>query len=305
MEIMLTPLGVVKGLDGRVFRIDPSVFERLKAHQLDIPVDIEHTGGAVGWVKNATLTRKNNAIYGQMELNPPHTGLLKDKTYRYLSPTYLVDSTNAVQTIVSLALVNTPNILKQALNNIQGELMELDPTPPTQDAPQNASTPQEAPQEAPKQEGLELSANTASLLASIAGQIAQIQQTLGKIPHAQPNSTQATATEAKDAEIADLKAQIEALKAQNAKEAQAARTKRIDSLLASNAILKHREADLRGFEGSAESFESFVEIYKLEANAHKGIAFNSMQEPPAQSALEQEIERQLGAFGFVGSPAKH
>ncbi|WP_163556180.1 phage protease [Helicobacter suis] len=120
---MISPIGQISGIDGRTFKIDTKVYETLKANKIDLPIELDHSGPAIGWIKNSSLMLNGDQILGNADFNSAGQAALKDRSYRYLSPTYLVDDDNNVITITGLGLVNKPNILKQALNSTQGVFM--------------------------------------------------------------------------------------------------------------------------------------------------------------------------------------
>ncbi|WP_163556130.1 phage protease [Helicobacter suis] len=277
LEVMLSPLGTIKGIDGRVFVVDSSVFDTLKASKLDIPINVDHSGSAVGWIKNSSLKLDDNAIYGLLELNDTHKDLVVKKQYRYLSPAYLVDQDNHVQTITSLSLVNTPNILNQALNSIQGAPMQIEKdTEKGQEVEGKASQEVEGKDLRNLDEALKPLYNA---LANLSIQVEELKKLL----------------EAKEEDKADEELETETNKAQN----QAKRTKQIKSLVANNAILPKRVGALMDFKGDDAAFDEAIEIYKLEACAiYNKIELNKVQATP-HNTLEELIERQLGQFGHV------
>ncbi|WP_163532606.1 phage protease [Helicobacter suis] len=120
---MISPIGQISGIDGRTFKIDTKVYETLKANKIDLPIELDHSGPAIGWIKNSSLMLNGDQILGNADFNSAGQAALKDRSYRYLSPTYLVDDDNNVITITGLGLVNKPNILKQALNSLKGVTM--------------------------------------------------------------------------------------------------------------------------------------------------------------------------------------
>ncbi|WP_163534159.1 phage protease [Helicobacter suis] len=278
LEVMLSPLGTIKGIDGRVFVVDSSVFETLKKSQLDLPVNVDHEGSAVGWIKNSSLRLDDSGIYGILEINKNSQYLVSEKHYRYLSPSYLVDTNNNVQTITSLSLVNTPNILNQALNSIQGVPMEIQ---------KDKLETQETEESTPKT----LDEALKPLLSALADLKNQVEE-LKKLLEAKNEGTDEA---------------IEQVETNTNKEAQtqAKRAKQIKSLVANNAILPKRVGALMDFKGDDSAFDEAIEIYKLEACAiYNKIELNKVQATP-HNTLEELIERQLGQFGHVSATSQN
>lgn len=123
-KLRISPIGKVTGIDGRVFQIDgQAVLARLIATELELVLNVWHAsnGEAAGWFTQFEL--KDDGIYASLELNESGTELLEAKKYKYLSPEYLVDyDTNEVMHIVGVGLVNQPNLLNEALNNIDNNV---------------------------------------------------------------------------------------------------------------------------------------------------------------------------------------
>ncbi len=120
-KLKISPVGKVTGIDGRVFDIDgKTVLERLIATELELVLNIWHArnGEAAGWFSGFEL--RSDGIYAALVLNGGGKELLEAKKYKYLSPEYLVDyDTNEVMHIVGVGLVNQPNLLNEALNNVE------------------------------------------------------------------------------------------------------------------------------------------------------------------------------------------
>ncbi|WP_163532401.1 hypothetical protein [Helicobacter suis] len=87
MQVVNSPIGQISGIDGRTFNIEPKVYKTLKANKIDLPIELDHTGPAIDWVKNSSLMLKGDQILGFADFNNAGQAALKDRSYRYLSPT--------------------------------------------------------------------------------------------------------------------------------------------------------------------------------------------------------------------------
>lgn len=273
---MISPIGHIQGIDGRNFLVPTEILATLKANQIDLPIEQDHSGPAIGWIKNASLQEKEGSIWGVVEWNEAGRALLKDRAYRYLSPTYLVDPQNKVITISALGLVNKPNILKQALNFIQGVFMsELNQ--PTSEP--NATQAIPAP---------EKSADTLNNLESLGKRIEVLEKGLHEILALLNSKTQAKEAPNTQESTADNSAlrqiHLEVLK----------------TMQANNSILPKRIEELEKSAGSPD-FAKFAEIYQIEANSVYSKPLK-VELNEALSPLEQEIHAQLGAF--LSDPVK-
>ncbi|WP_104749780.1 phage protease [Helicobacter cynogastricus] len=287
MQVMISPIGHIQGIDGRTFLVPTEILATLKANQIDLPIEQDHSGPAIGWIKNASLQEKEGSIWGVVEWNEAGRALLKDRAYRYLSPTYLVDSQNQVITISALGLVNKPNILKQALNFIQGVFMsELNPPTSEPNATQ-AILANPNPTQAPAPEK---SADALHNLESIAKRIEVLEKGLYEILALLNSKTQANA--ATPATNTQSRADNSTLKQIHLEV--------LKTLQANNSILPKRIEELEKSAGSPD-FAKFAEIYQIEANSvySKPLKVELNQ---TLSPLEQEIHAQLGAF--LSDPVK-
>ncbi len=122
-KIKISPVGDVQGLDGRVFEINgQQVLDKLNETGLELVLNISHSwnGEAAGWFSDYEL--REDGIYAALALNENGQALIEKKHYKYLSPEYFKDwETNEVYMLVGVGLVNQPNLLNDALNNIDSE----------------------------------------------------------------------------------------------------------------------------------------------------------------------------------------
>lgn len=130
-DIMLIPAGpLIRGRDGRRWSMDDpqAVILATQARGVDIPIDwnhaIEHQaprGGqspAAGWIGLSTLRVRDGAIWGTAAWNAAGSDSVAAREYRYLSPVfYYRGETLEVHSLVSISLVNSPNLHIPALNN--------------------------------------------------------------------------------------------------------------------------------------------------------------------------------------------
>lgn len=125
--IMILPAGTVTLRDQRrspiaggrqdLERIVAATQERLGNVQMVVDYDhaasrILQTGQpakAAGWVQQ--IEARADGIYAQVEWTPAAQAAIKDREYRYVSPTFLIDKKSGqVRTIRNVALVNEPAI---------------------------------------------------------------------------------------------------------------------------------------------------------------------------------------------------
>lgn len=123
--IKVSPVGEVKGLDGRVFKINAaSLIETIQKNNLDIVLDENHSfAGAIGWFGKDSFVEKEDGIYAKLELNDKGKELVEKRIYKYLSPVFDTDGSE-VTGLDSVGLVNRPNLLNNALN-FKGEEMNV------------------------------------------------------------------------------------------------------------------------------------------------------------------------------------
>jgi phage I-like protein len=126
-KILISPIGTVTGLDGRVFNIDgETVIRNTKENGIDLVFDINHGWDsaygdkAAGWISLNSLELREDGIYGSVELTDLGKELIENKYYKYTSPAYNMDRNKADRNVLSLdslGLVNRPNLNNKALNN--------------------------------------------------------------------------------------------------------------------------------------------------------------------------------------------
>lgn len=117
-KIKVSPLGEVIGLDGRGYKIDGEMLlNEITKAGLHIPLDINHGfGEAIGWFDKESFEVRDDGLYGMLELNPKGQELVSNKSYRYLSPVYMMGDGGVVIGLDSVGLVNRPNLLNNELN---------------------------------------------------------------------------------------------------------------------------------------------------------------------------------------------
>lgn len=117
-KIKVSPVGEVIGLDGRAFKIDGEfLLKNISNADLHIPLDINHGfDEAVGWFEKTSFEVKEDGIYASLELNIKGQELVENKSYRYLSPVYIMGENGFVVGLDSVGLVNRPNLLNKELN---------------------------------------------------------------------------------------------------------------------------------------------------------------------------------------------
>ncbi|EMU3063992.1 hypothetical protein WNA28_000277 [Campylobacter jejuni] len=117
-KVKISPIGIAKGLDGRVFKIDgEKLINNIQKNGLDIALNLNHQGGeAYGWFDRNSLELREDGIYASLELTPKGKELVENKAFRYLSPEYYVDDDKNVIHLDAMGLVNQPNLLNRALN---------------------------------------------------------------------------------------------------------------------------------------------------------------------------------------------
>lgn len=124
-KIKVSPVGDVIGIDGRAYKIDSNVIlADISKNGVHIPLDENHDfGEAVGWFDKDSFEVREDGIYASLELNKKGLELVEQKSYRYLSPVYMMGQNNSVVGLDCVGLVNRPNLLNNALNN-KGESVE-------------------------------------------------------------------------------------------------------------------------------------------------------------------------------------
>lgn len=130
-KIRISPVGEVKGVDGRSYRVDAkNVIRRTQELTVDIVLNVNHGwdtygGKAAGWFDISTLEEREDGIYAALSATSIGTELISERLFRYLSPEYIVarDSHGIMEvlTLAGVGLVNKPNLLDEALNKTENK----------------------------------------------------------------------------------------------------------------------------------------------------------------------------------------
>ena len=128
-KIKISPIGDFEGIDGRKYSLNPDVvIPRLQRNGVDIVLDKNHDDDeAMGWFALDSLEKREDGIYASLELTPKGKELVANRTYRYLSPAYVINwdihlnDVMCIDRIASVGLVNRPNLLAQALNKDENQ----------------------------------------------------------------------------------------------------------------------------------------------------------------------------------------
>jgi len=129
-KVKVCPVGDVIGLDGRGSVIDGNVLiGSIAKNNIHIVLDENHSfGEALGWFDKGSFELRDDGVYATLELNPKGAELIKNRSYRYLSPVFDMGDNRTVSGLDSVGLVNRPNITDVELNsidNIKSENEEL------------------------------------------------------------------------------------------------------------------------------------------------------------------------------------
>jgi phage I-like protein len=131
-KVLISPVGAVVGLDGRTFNIDgEAVIANTIANGIDLVFEVDHGftelgGKSAGWFKFDSLELKDDGIYASLETTTLGDELIDKKLYRYISPAYIMDRNKSDRTVLALdsvGLVNRPNLIKDALNSKDKEVI--------------------------------------------------------------------------------------------------------------------------------------------------------------------------------------
>lgn len=130
-RIELIPTGPrIVGRDGRAWLFDSdaqsAVLSAFAQSGLPLPVDINHSSEhkaskgdespAVGWIERLEIV--NGALWGDVEWNPKGLQAVANREYRFISPVFDFErGTDRIRRLCSVALVNNPNLVLQALNS--------------------------------------------------------------------------------------------------------------------------------------------------------------------------------------------
>ncbi len=131
-KVKISPIGDVVGFDKRGFKIDPNIIlQSIAKNSVHIPLDENHSfNEAIGWFDKSSFELREDGIYALLEFNEKGEELLKNKSYRYLSPVYEMGSGGNVVGLDSVGFVNRPNLLnvelnKKEKNNMENEIEKL------------------------------------------------------------------------------------------------------------------------------------------------------------------------------------
>lgn len=133
--IELIPAGLVSGRDGRqwVNDLPQEVIDAAAAQQAVLPIDYEHSSQlkaphgeespAAGWIE--ALELRDGAIWGKVSWTPRGEAVVMNREYRYISPVFDYEKeTKRIKKLVSIGLVNKPNLYLSALNREEEQPQE-------------------------------------------------------------------------------------------------------------------------------------------------------------------------------------
>jgi len=132
-KIKISPYGEFRGMDGRLFSLSEATLVKTKENGVDIPLNVEHgytsthNSRAVGWITLESLELQEDGVYGLLSLNKEGKKLIEDKSYRYLSPEFILNQKREVITIEAVALTNTPNLKLEINDKTNPKENEVDP----------------------------------------------------------------------------------------------------------------------------------------------------------------------------------
>ncbi|HEC90323.1 MAG TPA: hypothetical protein ENI55_01515 [Alphaproteobacteria bacterium] len=135
-EIQLLPLGEIRARDGRKWRLtDAASVVRASLptqpnggidlvidynHQTDLVDKTGHAAPAAGWIKK--LMVRADGIWAAVEWTAKAKEHLRNREYRYISPTFLFDKkTGVITRILRAALTNSPALQLKALASQKNE----------------------------------------------------------------------------------------------------------------------------------------------------------------------------------------
>lgn len=256
-KIKISPIGDFEGIDGRKYSLNPDVvIPRLQKNGVDIVLDKNHDDDeAMGWFALDSLEKREDGIYASLELTPKGKELVSNRTYRYLSPAYVINwdirlnDVMCIDRIASVGLVNRPNLLAQALNKDKNSKLELKSN--KEDSTMDEIATLKAEIEALKKENAELAA---------------------KLAEAEKAAAEKAKKEQENAE----KARLELI--ENAINNKELLPKRKDAALALNG----------------EALAAFLDVCKVEANAELSSKAGTIDEPKGEDYIDPKIKAQLG-----------
>lgn len=130
-KIKISPVGEFEGIDGRRYSLNADlVLKNSQKMGVDLMLDKNHEDDeAMGWFDINSLEKRTDGIFASLTLTPKGEELVKNRSYRYLSPAYVIEAFKenglmAIERIASVGLVNRPNLLSQALNKAENEALQ-------------------------------------------------------------------------------------------------------------------------------------------------------------------------------------
>ncbi|MEM9423833.1 MAG: phage protease, partial [Spirochaetota bacterium] len=128
-ELLLVPAGEFCGRDETLYRNSnpKKIVALFKREGIALAIDFDHSiyyhggGAACGWIPK--LEVRNGEIWGTgIEWLPDALWALRNKTYKYYSPHYMVDgATREIERLDVVSLVNRPRLSVAALNHLQNQ----------------------------------------------------------------------------------------------------------------------------------------------------------------------------------------
>lgn len=280
-KVKISPIGAVKGIDGREFKIDGAkLIKTIQDNGIDLALNLNHQGGeAYGWFDHKSLELREDGIYASLELAQKGNELVNSKAFRYLSPEYYTDKEKNVVFLEGLGLVNQPNLLNKALNRIKTFFKERNFMEENLEELQKLA---QAAEE--KAQSLDDDVNAAQKAAEE-----------GENPNEELSALRKENEELK-AQLAELSAKLENALNQTQRELQENHKKRLDLLLQNGDILPARYAKAINMKGQV--LEDYLEVCKKEAGIVLGRKdFNFIQQKNSLSLAEAKVFKQLGIKG--------
>ncbi|PZT47236.1 hypothetical protein B6S12_10145 [Helicobacter valdiviensis] len=280
-KVKISPIGSVKGIDGREFKIDGAkLIKIIQDNGIDLALNLNHQGGeAYGWFDCNSLELREDGIYASLELTQKGDELVKSKAFRYLSPEYYTDKNKNVVFLEGLGLVNQPNLLNKALNRIKTFFRERN------FMEENLEELQKLAEEAEAK---------AQSIGEEAGKAVQSANE-GENPNNELENLKKENEELK-AQLAELSAKLENALNQSEKELQENHKKRLDLLLQNGSILPSRYAKAINMKGQV--LEDYLDVCKKEASIVLGRKdLNFTQQKNSLSLAEEKVFKQLGIKG--------
>ncbi|EAK9927685.1 hypothetical protein A0X74_03675 [Campylobacter jejuni] len=326
-KVKISPIGIAKGLDGRVFKIDgEKLINNIQKNGLDIALNLNHQGGeAYGWFDRNSLELREDGIYASLELTPKGKELVENKAFRYLSPEYYVDDDKNVIHLDAMGLVNQPNLLNRALNKARslktilktsypqsvtrtkkdkvgrGLQVGAGSETPTRKDDFNSSAKLKKERNTMNEEELEELQKLAEQVEEQAENVEEsVQETEdcvgeGENPDSELETLRQENEELK-AQIAELKAKLETALNKNEETEIELNKKRLDSLLQNGLILPNRYQKALNMKGRV--LEDYLDVCKKEASIVLGKKeLNFTNKRKELNAYEAKVFKQLGIKG--------